>query len=134
MSLLSAIKAYFTKPQPQGRQSGYQTGRLLYRYKHQPRFTINYREIEGAASTRTVRLRETRRHWNGDLVIVCWCELKSDVRTFRLDRIEAVTVDGVAQTPLYSFWHRTLEIDLPAHMRVEATPNENARDSMSLRA
>lgn len=86
----------------------------LVRSLHGERYIIDYCDYDGEQTSRTVRMLQLRKTYKGDLLLLCYCELRCAPRHFRLDRITSVAdMNGILQEPLNAFWHRTLEIDLP---------------------
>jgi predicted DNA-binding transcriptional regulator YafY len=64
------------------------------------RVTIDYAGAEGVASRRDLRPLQLE-FWGRVWTLAAWCELRGDFRSFRLDRIDAVTVgqDRCPQEP-----------------------------------
>ena len=54
---------------------------------------FGYRDVEGGASRRTVRPLALH-FWGQVWTLAAWCELRSDFRTFRIDRSEKLEVTG----------------------------------------
>lgn len=50
---------------------------------------ITYRDLKGEISQRTLRPLELE-YWGRVWTASCWCELREDFRTFRVDRIETL--------------------------------------------
>ncbi|SPH16667.1 hypothetical protein DEA8626_00178 [Defluviimonas aquaemixtae] len=57
------------------------------------RLTLDYRDAEGALTHRTVRPLGLW-FWGKVWTLIAWCELRTDFRMFRIDRIEAVEDAG----------------------------------------
>jgi len=55
--------------------------------------TMRYTREDGAASERTVHPLGLY-FWSGVWTLVAWCGLRNDFRTFRLDRMQAVTTEA----------------------------------------
>lgn len=104
-----------SQPAKQQKQSPeFRIRTTLVRSLHGERYIIEYCDYDGEESQRTVRMLQLRKTYKGDLLLLCYCELRRAPRHFRLDRITAVAdMDGVLQEPLNAFWRGTLEIDLP---------------------
>lgn len=54
---------------------------------------LDYADVEGAASRRTVRPLACV-YWESAWTLSAWCELRGDFRQFRLDRIQRLDIDG----------------------------------------
>ncbi len=52
---------------------------------------MEYTDLKGEISTRTVRPLELE-YWGRVWTVTCWCELREDFRSFRVDRIETLQV------------------------------------------
>lgn len=56
--------------------------------------TVDYRDEAGASSCRQIRPLGLW-FWGKVWTVVAWCELRSDFRAFRIDRIASIACDGV---------------------------------------
>lgn len=61
--------------------------------------SFDYHDQEGSATTRTVQPLGLW-FWGKTWTLVAWCELRSDFRMFRLDRIEGLGKAGKTFTPM----------------------------------
>ena len=59
--------------------------------REQRKITLRYRDVNGSETERTV-WPVSRGYFVGSRGVVAWCELRSDFRLFRTDRMEALTV------------------------------------------
>ena len=65
-------------------------GALRHAVDRRRRVSIAYRDREDAVSRRTIRPLGLF-HWGRTWTVAAWCELRTDHRSFRLDRIDALT-------------------------------------------
>ena len=82
---------------------------------------LTYTREDGQSSNRTLRPLALY-FWSGVWTLVAWCDLRSDFRSFRLDRITAATLLPETFTPqpgqhLADFLRRVIPPDDPAHPR-----------------
>src|SRR5690606_899869 len=66
-------------------------GQLRHAIDERRRVTLDYRDREGKASARTVRPLGLY-FWGSTWTLGAWCELRTDFRNFRLDRIDEAEV------------------------------------------
>jgi predicted DNA-binding transcriptional regulator YafY len=71
---------------------------LRHALRERLRVRIVYRDSAGAYSTRLVRPLQLE-FWGRVWTLAAWCEARSDFRSFRLDRIEALTLTDTPFPP-----------------------------------
>lgn len=66
-------------------------GQLRRAIESRRRVCINYADVDGRASSRTLRPLACL-YWDAVWTLSAWCELRADFRQFRIDRIQALTI------------------------------------------